>query len=217
MFIYLIPLLTTLTLLTAAAAMYQYRLRSRRVAERLHRVVDENATAVENNPLAEPMLPWPMRPLVFLGWIMPGLIFSETLKWDLARAGFRHLHARHAFAGARVLCAVGTGLGAFLSASLFRLTATEITVFMLLGGVVGFYLPIIYLRMRQSRRQLEITLALPDALDLLVICVEAGQGLNAALLKVSGECRFQSQALSDELRAANNEMLTGITRPEALR
>jgi tight adherence protein C len=85
------------------------------------------------------------------------------------------------------------------------------------SALVGFYLPVMVLRVLQSRRQEEITLALPDALDLLVICVEAGQGLNAALLKVSRECQFQSRALSDELRAATNEMLAGVSRTQALR
>lgn len=217
MILYLIPLLTTLTLLTAAAAVYQYRLRGRRVADRLHRMVDETGSALDVNPIMESTLPALLRPVAFLGWLMPGLIFSETLKWDLARAGFRHAHARKAFTGIRVLTTVATGLGAFVSSSLLLLGATEVTVFSLLGCVVGFYLPVMFLRVRQNQRQLAITLALPDALDLLVICVEAGQGLNAAILKVSRECDFQAQELSDELRATNNEMLAGATRTEALR
>jgi tight adherence protein C len=72
-------------------------------------------------------------------------------------------------------------------------------------------------RSRQTKRQQEITLALPDALDLLVICVEAGQGLNAALLKVGRETALQSGALSDELKTVNNEMRAGVTRIQALR
>jgi tight adherence protein C len=186
------------------------------VAERLSRVVDGHIVA-EEDAAAEPSLPVPLRPVAFLGWLVPSVVFSETLKWDLARAGFRHVQARKAFAGIRVLTTVAVGLAAFVSASLFHLSATEVTVFAVLGGLVGYWLPLMALRVRQLRRQQEITLALPDALDLLVICVEAGMGLNAALLKVSRECEFQARALSDELRAANNEMLAGVTRTEALR
>lgn len=216
MILYLIPFLTALTLLTAAAAMFQYRTRSRQVADRLHHVVDDNV-ATATDVLAEPSLPALLQPVAFLGWLMPGLIYSENLKWELARAGFRHIQARKAFAGLRVLSAALIGLGAFAITSMRHMLPMEVVAFSLLGGLVGFYLPLMVLRYRQMRRQEKITLALPDALDLLVICVEAGQGLNAALVKVSRECEFQAKALSDELRAANNEMLTGVTRTQALR
>ena len=86
-----------------------------------------------------------------------------------------------------------------------------------LGVLVGFFLPMMVLRYKQAKRQQSITLALPDALDLLVICVEAGQGLNAALLRVGRESEFQAKALADELRQINNEMRAGITRVNALR
>lgn len=217
MILYLIPLLTAMTLLTAAAAAYHYRLRHRRVAERLTRMVDGAEVELDGDTITEPTLAVFLRPIAFLGWLVPASIYAETLKWDLARAGFRHADARKVFAGVRVLAATAIGLAAFVSTSLLALTGTEVTVFALLGALVGYYLPVMALRLRQTRRQQEITLALPDALDLLVICVEAGMGLNAAILKVSREYEYQASALSDELRAANNEMLAGVTRTEALR
>lgn len=217
MILYLIPLLTTMTLLTAAAAAYHYRLRNRRVAERLNRMVDVDRLDSDEDGAVEPSLPVPLQPVAFLGWLLPGVVFSEALKWDLARAGFRHVQARKAFAGIRVLTTVAVGLASFFSSSLMRLSATEVTALALLGGLLGYFLPLMVLRARQMKRQEAITLALPDALDLLVICVEAGMGLNAAILKVSRECELQARALSDELRAANNEMVAGATRTEALR
>jgi tight adherence protein C len=217
MILYLIPLLTALTLLTAAAALYQYRFRSRRVVERLHHVVGEHETLVGVPELTETPVPVLLRPVAFFGWLMPGVVHSETLLWDLARAGFRQTNARSVYAGARVLSTAALGLSGFLVSSSLHLAPIEVFALSFAAAVVGFYLPVVALRVRQARREEEITLALPDALDLLVICVEAGQGLNAAILKVSKECQFQSRALSDELRTANNEMLAGVTRAQALR
>jgi len=217
MILYLIPLLTTLTLLTVAAALLQYRFRSRRVVERLHQVVGEHEAPTANPEWTDTSVPVLLRPIALLGWLMPGMVHSETLRWELARAGHRNTNARGLYAGARVLSTAAIGLLGFAVSSALHLASIEVIAFSVAGVLVGFYLPAIVLRVVQARRQEEITLALPDALDLLVICVEAGQGLNAAILKVSRECQFQSQALSDELRASNNEMLAGVTRTQALR
>jgi tight adherence protein C len=148
---------------------------------------------------------------------MPTAIYSETLMWDLAQAGYRHIDARKVFSGARVLTTTVFGLGALLSTWSLRLQAQEILVLTLVGVGIGFFLPVAVVRYKQSKRQMEITLSLPDALDLLVICVEAGQGLNAAILKVAKEFEHQATALSGELRMVNNEMRAGITRTQALR
>jgi len=216
MFLYLIPLLTTLTLLTAAAAVYQIQMRGRRAAQRLQRVVDGGGQGTVD-ALLDTHVPVVLRPLTFLAWLMPSQVYSETLRWELARAGFGHARARAAFAGLRVLCMATFGLAATVVTWQMRLAPRDTLAFAAVAALVGFYLPVMVLRFLQARRQEEITLALPDALDLLVICVEAGQGLNAALLKVSRECEFQSKALSEELRAATNEMLAGVTRTQALR
>ena len=93
----------------------------------------------------------------------------------------------------------------------------EVFFFTLVAGAVGYYVPVMWLRWEQSKRQEAITLALPDALDLLVICVEAGQGLNAALLRVGRECELSAKALSDELKTVNNEMVAGVSRAQTLR
>jgi tight adherence protein C len=217
MILYVIPLLTALTLLTAAAAVYQLRLRSHRAAERLHQLVDGTHEQALNDGFVDVSVPMMLRPVTFLGWLMPGHMASDTLRWELARAGIRHPRARMVFAGLRVLSTASLALASALVAWHFRLRPTEVLVCAAVSGAAGFYLPVMVLRFLQSRRQEEITLSLPDALDLLVICVEAGQGLNSALLKVSRECEFHARALSDELRVATNEMLAGVTRTQALR
>jgi tight adherence protein C len=85
------------------------------------------------------------------------------------------------------------------------------------AAVVGYLIPNLWVVWRRAKRREEITLALPDALDLMVVCVEAGQGLNAALLNVGREMRLQSPALSEEFRLINHEIRVGLSRGRALR
>jgi len=81
----------------------------------------------------------------------------------------------------------------------------------------GFYLPDIWLRVRTARRKKRIFNGLPDALDLLVVCVEAGMGLDGAISRVGEEIRLSDRELSDELRLLNLELRAGKARQEALR
>ena len=220
MILYVIPILAALTLIAAAAAFYFFRLRERNVADRLKRVIDgEDPADVQQSVIdsSEAPLPLALRPLTFFAWLMPGQIYSETLQWELAQCGYRHRDARKVFAGLRVLSTVIIGLFSVLVLWKMHRAPQEILVLGGLGVAIGYLLPMMLLRAKQSKRQREITLALPDALDLLVICVEAGHGLNAALLKVGRECEFQSKDLSDELKQVNNEMRAGVTRMQALR
>jgi len=216
MYLYLIPLMTTLTLVTAAAAVYQLRFRNRHVTDRLQRVVGASVGVVAETTFEEPGSPL-LKPVAIVGWLLPGQINSEMLYWELARAGHRSQDARKIFAGIRIMTTVllfGAGVGI---SWLFHLLRTEMMVVSIVSATIGYFLPMMILRAQQSRRQQEITLGLPDVLDLLVICVEAGQGLNAALLKVARECSLHASALSDELKTVNNEMLAGVTRTQALR
>jgi tight adherence protein C len=127
------------------------------------------------------------------------------------------MDARKVFVGVRVFSTALFGLLATLVSWQLRLQQYETIGIVLVVTGVGYYLPLILVRARTASRQQEITLTLPDALDLLVICVEAGQGLNAALLKVGRESAFKAKALSEELTTLNNEMRAGVTRIEALR
>jgi tight adherence protein C len=75
----------------------------------------------------------------------------------------------------------------------------------------------VFIAFKQNQRHAEILSSLPDALDLMVVCVEAGLGLGAALQRVGVEIRLASRQLSDELALVNQEMQTGIARSDALR
>ncbi|HEX6791761.1 MAG TPA: type II secretion system F family protein [Candidatus Krumholzibacteria bacterium] len=217
----LIPILTALTFLALAAAVYHLRFRNA-TGTRLRRMVNGNTAvatgdAVAGDGFVDESIPALLRPIAFLGWLLPGQVYSETLKWELAQAGFRHLQARAIFAGIRVFSTATISMGTLFAVWPYRLDSLELAVAVGTAAFAGYFGPAIYLHARQSKRQEDITLSLPDALDLLVICVEAGQGLNAALIKVGKEMAFTSPALSEDLMIVNNEMRAGVSRTQALR
>ena len=215
--IFLISLLAALTLIAVAVAIYYLQVRRGDVSERLKKVIIGEDGVERFVDQMETALPVHLRLLSFLGWLLPGHVNSETLYWELAQAGYRHLEARKVFAGARVLSTVLFGLGAMVGAWKLNRQPEEMFILALLGVLVGFFVPMMVVRAKQSKRQQELTLALPDALDLLDICVEAGQGLNAALLRVGRESELQAKELAEELRQINNEMRAGVSRIQALR
>ena len=87
----------------------------------------------------------------------------------------------------------------------------------LLAAIAGYLVPDLWLTWRVQARQHRLRLALPDALDMLVICVEAGLGLDQALLRVAQELRITHPELSEELQLVNMEMRVGKTRLDAMR
>jgi tight adherence protein C len=135
------------------------------------------------------------------------------------RAGLRGANLAAVFWGAKVLLAVGMAV-CFLAVRMsilagLSLLATLAVCFYLV--FIGFYLPDIWLRIRTVRRRRKIFNGLPDALDLLVVCVEAGMGLDAAITRVGEEIQLTDRELSSELKLLNLELRAGKARQEALR
>jgi len=81
----------------------------------------------------------------------------------------------------------------------------------------GYYAPAVWLRNTISRRQQTIMHALPDALDLMVVCVEAGLGLDQAINRVADEIKLAHKELSEELHLLGLELRAGVARVDALR
>jgi tight adherence protein C len=130
----------------------------------------------------------------------------------LVQAGYRAAEALPIFYGIRAVIALGA----------FVLLATPIlfrpNVALGLGGsFLGYVLPGIVLARLAKRRQKRMQLSLADALDLLVVSVEAGLGLDQALMRVSEELATAYPDLSDELKLVNIELRAGRPRTEALR
>lgn len=134
------------------------------------------------------------------------------LRLRLVQAGYRRDEALTIFFGIRVLFAFGLFL--FFSTSI---VARPNMTMALAGLGAGYVLPGMALARMAKRRAHRIRLALADALDLLVVSVEAGLGLDQALSRVGAELAFAYPELSDELRLINLELRAGKPRPEALR
>lgn len=144
--------------------------------------------------------------------------YSEQ-RLKFLRAGLRDPHAPTVFWGAKISLMVLFALCFLvLRVSVFKMLETQMTLFLcVLAAAVGFYLPDIWLRIKQARRKRLMFEGFPDALDLLVVCVEAGMGLDAAIARVGEEIRLSNRVLSDELKQVNLEIRAGKPRGEALR
>lgn len=137
-----------------------------------------------------------------------------NLRLRLVRAGFRRDEALTMFFGIRVAFA----LGLFAALSMLFNGRPNTVLMVSLGGLgLGYLLPGMVLARMAKRRTHRIRLSLADMLDLLVVSVEAGLGLDQALQRVGEELAFAYPALSDELRLINLELRAGKPRSEALR
>ena len=135
-----------------------------------------------------------------------------SLRLRLVQAGFRRDEALTIFFGMRVTFALG--LFALFAGGIFA----RPNMTMALGGLgLGYILPGMVLARMAKRRAHRIRLSLADMLDLLVVSVEAGLGLDAALQRVGQELAFAYPELADELRLINLELRAGKPRAEALR
>lgn len=93
----------------------------------------------------------------------------------------------------------------------------KVLLIVLLLAAVGYYAPNAWLSTVTRRRQRDLREALPDALDLMTVCVEAGLGLDAAMNRTASELGLRSQALADELNLVALELRAGVRRESAMR
>jgi tight adherence protein C len=141
----------------------------------------------------------------------------KQLRNMLIHAGYRRPNAGLIFMGTRIFLA-----GVFLMAGIFAAAMFGISpqnrLLMVLGGLLlGWMIPFIVVRRKRRTRQDELQRALPDALDMMVVCVEAGMGLNQALVRVGEEMDRVSPALAEEITLVSLEIRAGTPRDEALR
>jgi tight adherence protein C len=138
------------------------------------------------------------------------------LKRRLIKAGIRHPSASKFFVGARVILAAAGGGFAFLASLHSNSVGENLLLLTAAGAMLGYFAPSQYLSMRIRRRQRVIEKALPNALDLMVVCVESGLGLDQTMIQVSKELQFAYPDICDELAMVNLEMRAGKRRAEAL-
>jgi tight adherence protein C len=133
------------------------------------------------------------------------------LRLRLVHAGFRRPDAVAIFLGIRV----GLALVCFAVLATPFIVRPDVSLALGAAGL-GYVLPGVVLARMAKKRQHRIRLSLPDALDLLVVSVEAGLGLDQALQRVGDELAYAHKELSDEMRLINLEMRAGKPRSEAL-
>jgi tight adherence protein C len=144
---------------------------------------------------------------------------KSALRTRFMNAGWRNPSAPALyFASKTVLSLIGPALAAFiLAVTGSALAGSRMLLALLTMATLGYYLPNIILTRIAQRRQREIFENVPDALDLLTVCVEAGLSLERALVKVAGEIHIKSVTLAQELQLVLMEMRAGFTKEKALR
>lgn len=142
---------------------------------------------------------------------------GSGLRQMLSRAGYRHAEALPLFWGARVAGILSLATLAFIIATAAAAPTRVVGVAMLWLGLLGWALPLLVVRHRVRARQRELLRNLPDALDLLVVCVEAGLGLNQAVARMAEEIRHFSPRTGEEFALVNLEIRAGAPREVALR
>ncbi|HKB00629.1 MAG TPA: type II secretion system F family protein [Gemmataceae bacterium] len=141
---------------------------------------------------------------------------KNRLRLRLTNAGFRSDNAPMIYQGLRILCIIlflipTAGIMLYLKGF-----SREALFYIIILGGVGFYLPQVALYLLVSSRKKQVFLTLPDALDLLVVCVESGLGLDAAMRKVTDEMKGHAKTISEEFALANLQLQMGRSRREVL-
>jgi tight adherence protein C len=131
----------------------------------------------------------------------------------LMRAGYRKLDSLLVYQGAKVVVPALLAV-LILFTGVYRFNPALVLV---TAAIVGFVAPDFWLTGRVRSRQKKIVAGLPDALDLLTVCVEAGMGLDQAIYRVSQEIQISCPELSEEMRLMNMEARFGKSRAESMR
>jgi tight adherence protein C len=153
------------------------------------------------------------------GPLMPKTELEQSqLKVKLANAGFRSESAANVYLGLKFITLIvffAAGLAYTFQQYGLNVNFKSLIPLGIMMGV-GFYMPSTILWYLRKKRQEAIFLSLPDALDLLVVCVESGLGLDAALRKVTDEMKDHAKIICEELSLANFQLQMGRPRREVL-
>jgi tight adherence protein C len=196
-----------------AALVYAFTPSEEKVAGRLERLRDASRVTERVKPPSN-RTAWLTDGLASIGKLMPsGSSQVSRSQLLMIRAGYRSADAMLAMRGLKILLPIAFLCTVFFT-GMYRYNPTFVIG---AAAVLGFLLPDMWLTSRVRARQNRLRMGLPDGLDLLVICVEVGLGLDQALLRVAQEMRVAHPELSEELQLVNMEMRVGKSRIEALR
>ena len=144
---------------------------------------------------------------------------ESRMRIRFLRAGIRRKNAGTIFWGAKGFFCIFLVAVFFISrVTVLKVLNNQIAVGLaVLIALVGFYLPDLWLTIKSNSRREKLLEGIPDALDLLVVCVEAGMGLDGAIHRVAEETTLTNPILSDEFKLLNLELRAGKSRQDALR
>ena len=215
-------LFTFLTVMLASTAVFLY-VNSRELLQTWRRRAD--ATSTGTNEAGEQLSEQLMSQLqALLEWFAKmnqpsNLDEARATRRQLITAGYRSAKAPVFFIGSKLLLAiVMTTLIALIPVKVLGFpTFTNLVFYYVLAAGCGYYAPVLWLRRAIGQRKDALQRAIPDALDLMVVCVEAGLGLDQTIARVGEEVKRTHPVLSDELNMLSMELRTGVSRQEALR
>lgn len=140
----------------------------------------------------------------------------SQLRLKLASAGYRHRQAQTVFLASKTILSAVALIGAMVAGASLGYDWQRTLLMALFAGGVGFMVPNLWLRMTAKARQEKLRHGLPDVLDLMVVSVESGLALDAAIKRVGDELMRVHPDLAEEFRIATAESQMGIPRGEAL-
>lgn len=212
--------MTILTLLFFAAVSVAFIALGTKLWVRPRQAIDRVTSVPTNGPEETPVHP----SLIFrdmldrLGSQVPASPKdANVLQRRLVRAGIRAPNALRILYGTRLALATLMPLVMLLLVWNSDSDVANKTVAVLASVAAGFFAPNEYVAIRVRRRQKEIRRALPNALDLMVVCVESGLGLDQAIVQVAKELEHAHPEISEEFALVSLELKAGKRRPEALR
>lgn len=139
----------------------------------------------------------------------------------MLRAGYRAKNAVRMFHFAQLCLGIGLlvlgTIYALIMSQNGALTTQQMIMYTILPGAMGYYAPIYYVNKRVKQRETEITQGFPDALDMMLVCVEAGQSLDQSILRVARESRAGYPALAEEFEIVSHEVKAGKERVAVLK
>lgn len=145
----------------------------------------------------------------------------SALRLKLLRAGYPDKSSVHIFHAAKLILGVGLliigGIYAMVQSASAEVSTQSMIMYTLIPGALGYYLPQYWVTKRVTKRQTEIIQGFPDALDLMLVCVEAGQSLDQAIIRVAKESRAGYPALADEFDMVSHEVKAGKERVTVLK
>ena len=220
----IVGLVTFLAVMLASSAVFLF-FNSREALQNWRRRADGNSVAVESEAAPAGMVDeFKSQLQALLEWFgklnQPSNVEEvRATRRLLINAGYRSGKAPILFVGAKLFVAIVIVCSlALIPAKLLGFpSAARLTFFYVLAAACGYYVPAFWLRRAIDARKDALQKAIPDALDLMVVCVEAGLGLDQAIGRVGEEVRRAHPALGDELNVLAMELRAGVSRQEALR